>query len=166
MHEEVGNITCFCNYEICWWWPLNSLWLGCVEWVKNFFSILSFCSHEIDFSFQSFPCLTVFFFILWNFTWVFICHFPSLSFRTARVKTEMPFIVETFCSEVSNLELLSVLESSQREGEIGNFRSICWSLNHGLHYHEYLIHGSGVPANARKLLENDFYKWQGKLALC
>lgn len=53
-----------------------------------------------------------------------ICHFPSLSFRTAGVKTEMPFIVEAFCSEVSDLEL-SILESSEREGEIGDFESIC-----------------------------------------
>lgn len=56
---------------------------------------------------------------------LFVCLFPFLSFRTARVKTEMPFIIETFCSKVSNLELLSILESSQREGEIGNFGSIC-----------------------------------------
>ena len=56
---------------------------------------------------------------------LFVCHFPSLSFRTARVKTEMPFIMETFCSKVSNLELLSILESTEREGEIGNFGSVC-----------------------------------------
>lgn len=56
---------------------------------------------------------------------LFLCHFPFLSFRTARVKTEMSFILETFCSEVSNLELLSILESSQRESEIVHFGSIC-----------------------------------------
>lgn len=53
-----------------------------------------------------------------------ICRFPSLSFRAAGVKTEMPFIAEAFCSKVSDLEL-SILESSEREGEIGDFGSIC-----------------------------------------
>lgn len=77
----------------------------------------------------------------------------------------MPFIMETFCSKVSNLELLSILEISQREGEIGSFGSICWSLNHGLHYCEYRIHGSGVPWHATQLSTNDFCKWQGKLGL-
>lgn len=33
----MGNITCFCNYKICWWWSLNGLWLVCVEWMKYFF---------------------------------------------------------------------------------------------------------------------------------
>lgn len=48
--------------------------------------------------------------------------FPSLS---ARVKTELSYVLEKFPSKVSNLELLSILESSQREDKIDNFESIC-----------------------------------------
>lgn len=48
-----------------------------------------------------------------------------MSFFSARVKTELSYLLEKFPSKVSNLELLSILESIQREDEIGNVESIC-----------------------------------------
>lgn len=94
---------------------------------------------------------------------LFTCHFPSLS---DRVKTKLSYILEKLPSKVSDLELLSILESSEREDEIGNFESICWSLNHGLHYLEYLVPGYGVPWHGNEIRTiSDFSEWQGKLSL-
>lgn len=68
-----------------------------------------------------------------------------LSFRAAKCEGKILFSLETSFSEVSDLELLPILESSQREGAIDSFGSTCRSHNHDLHYSEYFFHGSGAP---------------------
>lgn len=86
------------------------------------FLMMPFCSYEIDFSiFSMNDCLFLHSVVFYK--GLFMCPFPSLS--ATRQKTELSYILENFPSEVSNLELLPVLESSQAEDEIDNFESIC-----------------------------------------
>lgn len=129
----------------------------------NNFLMMPFCSYEIDFSiFSMNDCLFLHSVVFYK--GLFMCPFPSLS--ATRQKTELSYILENFPSEVSNLELLPILESSQAEDEIDNFESICWSLNHGLHYPEYFIPGYGVSWHGPTLPRTDFSEWPGKLGLC